>query len=118
LPDLWQYSEGWVVKQEALSLFFISNLEAYGFNGPEIQDFLDYWIPRMNTAPYYAVYPQHTADVNFAVKLRISQRPDSCLRLFYVVDEVQAYFSLPEPEIPEFKRKGFTVSEWGLILNQ
>ncbi|MDD3716902.1 MAG: hypothetical protein PHT46_07360 [Candidatus Marinimicrobia bacterium] len=116
IPDLWQYSEGWVVKQDILPLFFRSNLEAYGFNENEIRDFMDYWIPLLNTAPYYAVYPQHTASVNYAVKLRISERPDAMLRLFYVIDEAQDKFTLPEPEIPEFERNGFSVTEWGVVL--
>lgn len=117
IPDLWQYSEGWVVKQDMLPLFFRSNLEAYGFNEAEIKDFMDYWIPLLNTAPYYAVYPQHTVNVNYAVKLRISERPDALLRLFYVIDEVQDKFTLPEPEIPEFERRGFIVTEWGVVFN-
>lgn len=116
LTDLWQYSEGWVVKQDMLPLFFRSNLEAYGFNENEIRDFMDYWIPLLNTAPYYAIYPQHTANVNYAVKLRISKRPDTLLRLFYVIDEVQEKFTLPEPEIPEFERSGFCVTEWGVMF--
>lgn len=118
IPDLWQYSEGWVVKQDMLPLFFRSNLEAYGFNENEILDFMDYWIPLLNTAPYYAIYPQHTASVNYAVKLSISERPDALLRLFYIIDEAQDKFTLPEPEIPEFERSGFTVTEWGVVFDQ
>lgn len=117
IPDLWQYSEGWVVKRNILPLFFRSNLEAYGFNDAEIKDFMDYWIPLLNTAPFYAIYPQHTANVNYAVKLSISESPDALLRLFYVIEEVQSDFELPGPDIPEFERIGFTVTEWGVILN-
>ncbi|MDD3966083.1 MAG: hypothetical protein WCY99_05895 [Candidatus Neomarinimicrobiota bacterium] len=118
IPDLWQYSEGWVVKRDMLPLFFRSNLEAYGFNDSEIKDFMDYWIPLLNAAPYYAVYPQHTAEVNFAVGLSISEHPDAMLRLFYVIHQTQEAYLLPEPVIPVFERKGFSVTEWGVILHK
>ena len=118
VPDLWQYSEGWVVKRDMLPLFFRSNLEAYGFNDSEIKDFMDYWIPLLNAAPYYAVYPQHTAEVNFAVGLSISEHPDAMLRLFYVIHQTQEAYLLPEPVIPVFERKGFSVTEWGVILHK
>ncbi len=115
LPDLWQYGEGWVLRRQHLPLFFTTNLEKYGFNEREIHDFMEYWIPRLKDAPYYAIYPQHTAMVNQAISLDISQRPDALLRLFYVIEDMQGYFALPEPDVPEFTRKGFTVTEWGVI---
>ncbi len=117
LPGHWQYSEGWVLRREHLPLFFTANMEQYGFARHEIDDFLEYWIPRLKAAPYYAVYPQHNAMVNRLVKLHISQRPDNMLRLFYIIDEVQGHFALMKPEIPHFRREGFTVAEWGVILN-
>lgn len=115
LPDHWQYSEGRVVRREHLPLFFTADMGKYGFELHEINDFLEYWIPRLKNAPYYAIYPQHTAMVNQAVKLRLSERPDNILRLFYIIDEVQGHFELIEPDIPHFKREGFTVAEWGVI---
>ncbi|MDZ7797295.1 MAG: hypothetical protein U5N56_09770 [Candidatus Marinimicrobia bacterium] len=117
LPDHWQYSEGRVLRREHLPLFFTADMEKYGFELHEINDFLEYWIPRLKDAPYYAIYPQHTAMVNQAVKLHLSERPDNILRLFYIIDEVQGHFELIEPDIPLFNREGFTVAEWGVIVN-
>jgi hypothetical protein len=116
LPDHWQYSEGWVLRREHLPLFFTANMTQYGFNRQEIDDFLEYWMPQLKDAPYYAVYPQRNAMVNPIAKLHIRPRPDSILRLFYIIEAVRGDFELMEVEIPAFTRRGFTVTEWGVIL--
>jgi len=115
VPDLWQVEQGWVVSREDLSGFFFENLSAYGFNGREIDDFLEYWIPRLKGSPNYAIYPQHTSYIDDVITLTISKTPDSVLRLFYVIKEVSEEKTLPEPVIPDFDRVGFTVTEWGVI---
>jgi hypothetical protein len=115
VPDLWQREEGWVISRENLSGFFSENLSAYGFNSREVDDFLEYWIPLLKNSTYYAIYPQYTADIDDVITLNISKTPDSILRLFYVIKEVPEVKSLPEPVIPAFERKGFTVREWGVI---
>ena len=80
IPDFWQYSEGWVVKQENLSEFFTSNLKAYGFNDAEIEDFIEFWIPELKDSLFYEIYPQYSEMVNRVIKLWISPRPDQLMR--------------------------------------
>ena len=116
IPDLWQYSEGWVVAMDDLTDFFKKNLKDYSFNENEIADFLEFWIPELIDSPYYEIYPQYTEMVNRVIKLKISPYPDAKLRLHYVIKETEKYFDLPAPEIPYFEREGFTVTEWGVIL--
>lgn len=116
LPDHWQYEEGWAVKQAGLKTFFEDNLKDYGFNMREITDFTEYWIPRLEESPYYAIYPQHTAKIDEIVELNISKTPRSILRLFYVIKDIPEFEDMPIPDIPDFERKGFTVTEWGVVL--
>jgi hypothetical protein len=116
LPDHWQYEKGWAVKQAGLKTFFEDNLKTYGFNMREIADFTDYWIPRLKESPYYAIYPQHTAKIDEIVELNISKNPKSILRLFYVIKDIPEFEDMPVPMIPDFERKGFTVTEWGVVL--
>jgi hypothetical protein len=116
IPDFWQYVDGWVIKQEDLPGFFEQNLAAYGFNEKEIKDFIDFWIPELKDDPYYMILPQYTEMVNQVIKLWITPRPDKLMRLHYVISGSAFDFELPEPEIPAFKREGFTAVEWGVIL--
>ncbi|MEA3392137.1 MAG: hypothetical protein U9Q91_04070 [Candidatus Marinimicrobia bacterium] len=116
IPDLWQYSEGWVIAMNDLTEFFKKNLKDYSFNENEIEDFIEFWIPELIDSPYYEIYPQYTEMVNRVIKLKISPYPDAKLRLHYVIKESNKDFDLPAPEIPYFEREGFTVTEWGVVL--
>ena len=118
-PDVWQLEKGWIIKMENLKNFFTENLTSYGFAGREIEDFTDYWIPRFTDAEYYVIYPQSQQLIESVIQLDISNKPDNLLRLFYVVRKLnhQPDHELPEPQIKnQFKREGFFVTEWGVIL--
>lgn len=115
MRDTWQYSHGWVVKRENLSLFFRLNMEEYGFNKAEIDDFMAYWIPKLNTAEYYAVYPQTSTEIDPVIQIQCDPEPDSVLRLFYVFREMGGFVDLPQPFIRYFLRDGFVLTEWGGI---
>lgn len=116
-PDIWQESYGWVIKTTELESFFIENLLDYGFKGQEINDFIDYWIPRLDEYPFYSICPQTKTLIKDAVKLDFSNQPDNLLRLFYVVKGHNIIQNeLIEPTIDNFKREGYFATEWGVIL--
>jgi len=88
-----------------------------GFIEKEVQDFVEYWIPRLTDYPYYAVYPQYNDELNEMIQLEFSEAPDNIIRLIYSIRGLNADTrTLPEPNIPKFTRNGFTVAEWGVIL--
>ncbi len=114
-PDLCQYKEGWLIAQKDLENFFIQNLTETGFEGQEIIDFTDYWIPLLTDHPCYAIYPQYNEQLSKMVELEFSIKPDNLLRLIYALEGQQDdSIILSEPEIPDFKREGFYVVEWGV----
>lgn len=116
-PDYAQYERGWVVAREQLEAFLRDNLAATGLQGREIDDFVEYWLPRLAEQPYYAIYPQYSEQIDAAVQLEFSVRPDSLIRLVYAVRGLEDQgLTLLEPVIPTFTRTGFTVVEWGVIL--
>jgi len=118
-PDVWQLNEGWIIKRSELETFFTDNMLRYGFYGREIKDFTDYWIPRLVNSAYYEIYPQESDIIETVIKLRISKTPDNILRLFYIIKGVNSD-SNNKINIPienfQFKRSGFCVTEWGVIL--
>ena len=118
-PDVWQLNEGWIVKRFDLKDFFDENMSNSGFFGEEIQDFTDYWMPRLTDSECYAIYPQNSMIIESVIALGFSKEPDNLLRLFYVVKGVNTMPSskLTEPIIDKlFDREGFFVVEWGVIL--
>ncbi len=116
-PDYGQYAAGWVVMQEELEDFFRNNMAQTGFNEKEIDDFIEYWVPRLTEYPCYAIYPQYNDKLNNMVKLEFSTQPANLIRLIYSVRGLQDdNISIQPPAIPPFVREGFTVVEWGVIL--
>lgn len=116
-PDDYQYQFGWIVERDSLLKFFNVNLLNIGFNGSEIKDFIDYWIPRLKDSPFYIIYPQFSDEINKVIKLNISKTPDSILRLFYVIKgSTDGAGEMLTPTIPVFKREGFVVTEWGVVI--
>jgi hypothetical protein len=118
-PDIWQTNKGWVVRKDGLSSFFTANMIKYGFRGNEIEDFIDYWIPRLTNSEYYEIYPQESKIVQTVITLEISKKPDNILRLFYVIKETSSESNkniINPPEPAQFSRTGFYVTEWGVVL--
>jgi len=115
--DHYQYKEGWTVATAGLEKFFRGNLAAYGFAGREIEDFIAWWIPRLNEGPCYDIYPQTRAEIDPFVTLDIAPAPDSVQRLFYATRPTgDCAAHLDEPVIVPFAREGFAVLEWGVVL--
>lgn len=116
-PDIWQRNSGWIIKKIDLETFFRDNMTNYGFYGQEIDDFIDYWIPRLDNYPYFSICPQTADLIDDVIELSFSKQPDNVLRLFYVI---RAYDVLPEklvePTINSYKREGYFITEWGVIL--
>lgn len=116
-PDVFQYRSGWIVEKDSLLSFFERNLIKTGFSEREKNDFNDYWIPRLVDYPYYIVYPQYAKDIELAITLNFSVKPDNVLRLFYVIKgTTNNSITLGTPVIPAFNRQGFVAAEWGVIL--
>ncbi|MDX9694670.1 MAG: hypothetical protein RBT49_02665 [Bacteroidales bacterium] len=116
-PDIWQVNYGWITKSDQLESFFRQNMSEYGFEGREIDDFIEYWIPRLDIYSFYSIYPQTERTINNVIKLDFSKQPDSMLRLFYVIKgHNQKPDNIIEPTIESFERNGFAVTEWGVIL--
>ncbi len=119
-PNIWQKNKGWIVEQKELESFFRYNMAEYGFRGQEIQDFIDYWIPKFGKFKYYAIYPQLSDIIDTVIEISFSKKPDNIMRLFYVV---KGFSNLPNLELKEpsietnFKRDKFFVTEWGVILD-
>ncbi len=114
-----QLDRGWLVDRDELGEFFTENLAAHGFQGREIDDFGEFWVPRLTDRPLYAVYPQLGEDYEKLVSMAVFPEPDGVLRLVYAIRGLygELDYKLTEPEIPPFEREGFTVVEWGVILS-
>ncbi|MCX7021700.1 MAG: hypothetical protein NTW26_05405 [bacterium] len=112
-----QREEGWVVARGDLGTFFRENLTATGFYENEIEDFVEFWVPRLDDRPFFALYPQYDPIYDGMVGLEVEPEPWTVIRLAYAVEGLDEVFDLMPATIPAREIGGFTVHEWGVILS-
>ena len=105
-------SRGFVVEGKDTAEFLEEKLAYLGLNEKERNEFIVYWLPRMEDNKYNLITFQGKAYTEHA-KLKISPEPDSILRVFMVYKPLDKAIDIPEQELEPFEREGFTVIEWG-----
>ena len=108
----YDFSKGFVVKGSETAEFLEEKLAKIGLNAKEANEFIVYWLPRMQENKYNLITFQTEAYTDVA-KLHITPEPDSILRVFMAYKELEEPIEIEEPAIVPFERKGFTVVEWG-----
>lgn len=108
----WNLSHGFCVKRNDLELFLEEKLSILGLNFSEKNDFITYWLPilEQNTWSLIAFNPQQYLKI---AKLKIFPKPDQLIRIFMVFKGLSHEINLPQQNLKNVKRKGFTVVEWG-----
>lgn len=105
-------SSGFVVPGNETEAFLENTLATLGLTDKEADEFMIYWLPRMQENPYNLISFQQELYTDNA-KLTISPTPDSMLRVFMAWKALEEPVEVSEPSLAEFERTGFTVVEWG-----
>lgn len=108
----YDFSKGYVVKGEDTAEFLQAKLEEIGLTPREYNEFIVFWLPKMQDNPYNLITFQNEVYTDNAV-LEIEPQPDSVLRVFMAYKALEEPIEIEEPEITPFERTGFTVIEWG-----
>ena len=105
-------SRGFVVKGEDTADFLRKALADIGLTPREYNEFIVYWLPKMQNNKYNFITFQNEAYTENA-KLTVTPEPDSVLRVFMTFEAIDKPFEIEPPEIIPFERKGFCLVEWG-----
>ena len=106
------FSKGFCVAGSDTAAFLEDALDRLGLTRREANEFLVYWLPRMQDNPYNLIAFQQEAYTESA-KLTVSPRPDSVLRVFMAWKPLARPVDIPAQILPGFERRGFTLVEWG-----
>jgi len=108
-------TSGSVVKKEEAKKFIEESLVKLGLNKAEKDEFISFWVPKMeaNKEPYVFISFVGTQDFNKVAPLEITPTPQTLLRVFMYYEPVNNYFETMPQELKGMERKGFTVVEWG-----
>lgn len=105
-------SRGFVVKGSDTAEFLQEKLSYLGLTPREYNEFIVYWLPKMQDHPYNLIAFQQEAYTDSAA-LTISPQPDSILRVFMAYQPLEQPVEIEEQVLAPFAREGFAVVEWG-----
>ena len=105
-------SRGFVVAGKDTEKFLEDALSSLGLTDKEANEFIIYWLPRMENNAYNLISFQGENYTN-AARLEITPAPDSVLRVFMAWQALDAPIKIESQTLPTFERTGFTVVEWG-----
>lgn len=110
----WEYdfSQGFCVAGTDTAAFLEDALSQMGLTDQEAQEFIIYWLPKMEGNPYNLIAFQGEAYTDHA-RLTVTPEPDTLLRVFMAWKPVEAPVEIPAQELTAPERTGFTVVEWG-----
>lgn len=113
----WKQDSGFLVKTEDAREFLEESLTKLGLNELEQNDFITYWLPKLekNGESFVTFAAEQYTDNAI---LTVTPQPDSVLRVQMLISKVDdsnraAFQKLPEQELPRFEREGFVLVEWG-----
>jgi len=109
---------GWVVRYQDLSQWFDINLDKLGLNNREKNQFVEYWLKELPKESYYEIKLLEDNFLDENMRLNISPKPDTTIRLIFNFRPLKKATQIPEPIIITPERQGFTVVEWGGILGE
>ena len=108
----YDFSEGFCVKGEETAEFLEWALDELGLNRKEANEFIVFWLPKMQENKYNIISFQTKAYTDNA-KLDIVPEPDTLIRVFMAYKPSETSISIPEQILSRPERNGFTVIEWG-----
>ena len=109
--------KGWMVKYNDLSFWFDENLPRLGLNEKEKDQFKEYWLERLPENNYYEIKILEDEFLKQNMDLVIDPKPDTLIRLNFYFKPHEEKINIQEPVINTPKRIGFTVVEWGGMVD-
>ncbi len=115
--DYTRPTQGFVVPKQEVETFLIKKLSEMGLIKNEYDEFIVYWLPKMQDRNYYFITFVPQAEFDVLAPLTVSPQPDTVIRVFMDYQGLDKYVKVEPQVIKTPVRKGFTVVEWGGALN-
>ena len=106
-------SEGFVVEGEKSAQFVREKLEYMGLNSKEANEFVLYWVDKLERNKYNYIRFRQTEEVNNYMPLNFSKTPDTLIRVIMDFKGLEEKKEVRPQELTKTERKGFVVVEWG-----
>lgn len=105
--------EGFIVKGEDTIEFLEEKLETLGLNEREANEFIIYWLPKLESNKYNYIRFQTEEEINNNMPLKITPEPETVIRVVMEYKGIEKPIQIKEQQLETPERKGYTVVEWG-----
>lgn len=105
--------EGFVVKREDTAAFLEEKLAVLGLTEREAQEFIIYWLPRLEANPYTYIRFATPDEIAQSMPLHITPAPDTTIRVLMTFQGLKTPVSVREQTLETPVRTGFVAVEWG-----
>ena len=106
-------NEGFIVKGEDTIKFLEEKLEVLGLNEREAEEFIVYWLPKLESNKYNFIRFQTEEEINNNMSLEIIPKPDTVIRIVMEFKGIEEPIQIQEQKLSTPQRTGFTVVDWG-----
>ena len=110
----WDYdfSQGFCVRGEDTAAFLEEALRDVGLTDREANEFLIYWLPKMESNAYNLLSFQTAAYTDHA-RLTVNPQPDTMLQVYLAWKALEEPVDIEPQVLTAPAREGFTLVEWG-----
>lgn len=105
--------DGFVIKGEDSIEFLEEKLSILGLNEKEANEFIIYWLPKLEKNKYNYIRFETIEEINNYMPLDITPVPDTIIRILMDYKPLDKEIIVEEQELVTPVREGFTVVEWG-----
>ena len=105
--------EGFCVKKENIVSFLEEKLSILGLNEREANEFIIYWLPRLEKKEYNYIRFASISEINKIIPLEVSPQPDTIIRVLMEFKGLNKEIKVKEQELSKVNRNGFVLVEWG-----
>lgn len=105
--------EGFIVEDDEIIEFLEDKLSLLGLNERESEEFIIYWLPKLQENKYNYIRFASIDEINKNMPLEFSIEPDTIIRVLMQYKPLNNPIKIKEQQLETPNRVGFTVVEWG-----
>ncbi len=105
--------EGFIVKGSDTISFLENSLSRLGLNEREANEFIIYWLPKLENNKYNYIHFSGTEFMNKEMPLEVNPKPNTMIRILMEYKPLERPINVEKQELKAPERKGFTLIEWG-----
>ena len=105
--------DGFIVKGTDVAAFLEEKLEMLGLTEREAEEFIIYWLPKLESNSYNYIRFATQNEINENMPLEYSVKPDTEIRVLMTYKGLDKPIEVQEQKLVAPERKGFVVVEWG-----